>query len=141
MSRPDDRLLVPIGCLPFVPEGARKVLRCDVCGDAQIHYSGCDEPDAGDHCTSPHDCGGRAAWFLDLSAPALRAGVPKRLDVLPWALRLTSWRDAPTLLPCGDVCTGARVWPAGTFGDLTGLTPDQSGRAVVAAALRHGGAK
>jgi hypothetical protein len=55
--------------------------------EPQTHYSGCDAPAPGDHCTAPNDCDGRAVEFADLSAPQLdEHGEPARLDALPWAI-------------------------------------------------------
>lgn len=145
MTRPDARLLVPVSALPGgrAPEGARRVLRCGVCLDEQVHYSGCDAPDAGDHCTSPHDCGGRAAWFLDLSRPDVVDGVPVRLDALGWALGALGWATAPVYMAAlGWVRSvpGVRgMLPVGFASlDVAGLSDDDASRAVVAAALRGG---
>jgi hypothetical protein len=134
MTRPDPRLLVPCEALPFVPDGARV-------------WS--DDPDA--NAGRPW-VWGYHEWVpmfarpcsLDLSAPALRDGIPERLDALPWALAVLGWREAPTIGDFGYVAPlyvtriDASDAPRWSDLDLTGLTPDEASRAVVAAALRGG---
>ena len=141
--RPDPRLLVPREVLPFVPAGATL------------------EDHDGNRCVvgeagGPEDFPG---CLLDLSAPAIRDGIPGRMDALPWALAvmhphavhvcpqedhivvLSDATFTPVVGLRGPGFTGLRSsididltpWP-----DLTGLTPDEASRAVVAAALRGG---
>lgn len=153
MTRPDARLLVPVPALPGgrAPEGARRVLRCRVCLDEQVHYSGCDAPDAGDHCTSPHDCGGRAAWFIDLSRPDVVDGADVRLDALAFACSVLAKRHKAVaralLLHDLDLNRWRDVEEANSIAlrrdespiDLdpgVGLPRCMASRAVVAAALR-----
>jgi hypothetical protein len=119
MTRPDPRLLVPGDCLPFVPEGARVWwgnVACTVIGDGLMSVPTSSRAAAYASPIGPGD-------LLDLSAPALRDGIPERLDALPWALAVLGW---------GDGYTTTR------YGGFTGLTPDEASRAVVAAALRGG---
>jgi hypothetical protein len=111
MTRPDPRLLVPCEALPFVPDGARVWYR-DPCPPLVM---------------VPLMTLAAGQWLLDLSAPALRDGVPERLDALPWALAVLGWREAPTVV--------AGSWPGV---DVSGLSPDEASRAVVAASLRGG---
>jgi hypothetical protein len=128
MTRPDPRLLVPCDALPFVPAGATL------------------EDHDGNRCVAG-DAGGPEDFpgcLLDLSAPALRDGIPERMDALPWALAVLGWLEAPTLDCYGYVAPVHRRWPNATTPprwsdlDLAGLTPDEASRAVVAAALRGG---
>jgi hypothetical protein len=105
MTRPDPRLLAPLWRQPCVPDGA-----CAWSGDRRIITNGFTGTDAL-----------ILELYLDLSAPALRDGIPERLDALPWALAVLGW---------GDGYTTTR------YGGFTDLTPDEAQRAVVAAALR-----
>lgn len=168
--RPDERLLVPVECLPFVPEGAR-VWDADDPSLSGLYLPArkrnpplparvvCDE---GAVVFAP------ARLMVDLSSPALRDGVPERLDVLPWALGVLAKRhglrvplrvvviDDLGCGPCAEIQyeerkARASIGPATRYGshhidltpwpDLTDLSPDEAARAVVAAALRQRGAK
>lgn len=132
MTRPDDRLLVPVGCLPFVPRGALLWL------------------DANSPCVASSTQRWSSGALLDLSAPTLRDGVPERMDALPWALAVLGWFNAPApSLTFGWVGGGCPVWPSRDDAaslpdvdrlDLSGLTDNEASRAVVAAALRQRGA-
>ena len=119
MTRPDPRLLVPCSCLPFVPAGATL------------------EDHDGNRCVagesgSPDDFAG---CLLDLSAPALRDGIPERVDALPWALAVLGWPHVEIDDGwCDNGCSPG--FPCDT--DLSGFTTDEASRAVVAAALRGG---
>lgn len=138
--KPDPRLLLLVSSLPFVPGGSRRVLRCNACGQPPTHYSGCDSPDAGDPCTEPSGCRGKAVWLVDLSEPEKRDGLPVWLDVLPWALEVLGWHGPICVYPdrkCVSFDWSGRrtVYLDGDWPDLSGLTPAQQTRAVVAAAL------
>lgn len=145
-GRPDPRLLVPATALPFVPEGAR-VWKGDRCGTVIGN--------------GRHFAAGASVWVawpdwpstvvlardldVDLSPPSLRNGLPERLDLEGFALRVlhpeavsvchmnSHVRAVVLNLGFGaeHVVSLGEAWP-----DLTGLTPDAARRAVLAAALR-----
>lgn len=133
--RPDERLLVPVACLPFVPRGALLWL------------------DANSPCVASSTQRWSSGALLDISAPALRDGIPERLDVLPWALGVLGWKwEEVTPYGCREFVPpewgGADPAKAGRWRvqynrgvDLSDLTDDDSARAVVAAALRQRGAR
>jgi len=131
MTRPDPRLLVPGDCLPFVPEGARVWwgnVACTTIGDGLMSVPTSSRAAAYVSPIGPGD-------LLDLSAPALRDGIPERLDALPWALAVLGWPHVEIDDGwCDNGCSPG--FPCDT--DITGLTPDEASRAVVAAALRGG---
>lgn len=156
MSRPDARLLVPVECLPFVPSGAR-IWMGDVASYVVDDIPG-DEPVRVWKRDGSVLVFARTDAMLDLSAPALRDGVPGRLDALPWALGLLrrgvdgihmDEDGSAVLTDCGEPvlayndpasrhmrCTideDLTPWP-----DLSGLSDGDASRAVVAAALRGG---
>ena len=145
MTRPDSRLLVPVSALPFVSEGARVWI-----GSSPI-------------TVNRHSDGVGLHDMLDASAPELRDGLPVRLDVLPWLLRVLGWswiivpesgRRFASVMKSGtdggraflvstdDLNATSRGYEVfGPWPDLTGLTSDEAARAVVVAAVVARGAK
>jgi len=134
MTRPDPRLLCPVDALPFVPAGF------------PLWEIDTDTPCVAGELMVPTECPG---WtdLLDFSAPAIREGLPVRLDALPWGLRVLGWapkyfiNGAGTLTLGNGAVVGPRdkghvtievdPWP-----DLSNLSPDDASRAVVVAALK-----
>lgn len=129
MSRPDPRLLVPVEALPCVPEGARVWSADPAVNEGRPWvWGGYVFLFVGD-----------GAW-LDASAPELRDGMPERLDALPWLCALLQQRRSFFFINGASVHTAedgslwTNAWRIPFPIDLTGLTPDEAARAVVAAA-------
>ena len=90
-KRTDARLLVPRSALPFFPLGGQI---WPVAWDAPEPY------EESSFARQYRDSEDNA--MLDLSAPALRDGLPERLDALPWAMlalaRRHRWTGTPVRL-------------------------------------------